>query len=126
MKTIDLEYVTLTFIDDKTVLVEAKYGVEITGEDCPNTHEIIEKEMSADYGMIINRKEDYSIAPLQVYNVLNGFKRLKAIAIVNHKARTAICVETEQKLFRGQLEDFTTVDAARSWLDDQLAAASVR
>ena len=38
--------------------------------------------MSGHYGMIIDRKSDYSIVPIDVYEVLNGLEKLKAIAVV--------------------------------------------
>jgi len=82
MKYIDTDAVHMTILDDSVVLVEARHGVEISSVNARVANELIAREMPGNYGMIINRKEDYSIVPVDVYEVLNRMDRLKAIALV--------------------------------------------
>ena len=116
MKYLDTDFIHISILDDKTVLVEAMEGVEIDLEKSKYANELIESEMPDDYGMIINRKADYSIVPVDVYNILNSLKKLKAIAIVVYKSRNFLPVETEKKLFKGKLEVFDSVQEAHQWV----------
>ncbi|NIQ11611.1 MAG: hypothetical protein GWO08_17490, partial [Gammaproteobacteria bacterium] len=65
---------------------------------------------------IIDRKEDYSIVPVDVYEVLNGFEKLKAIAIVIYKETSAPNVAIEEYLFNGRMKLFSDVEEAEAWL----------
>lgn len=118
MKSIDTDFIHIDILDQKTVLVEAVEGVEIDLVKALHANEMIAREMPSDYGMIINRKADYSIVPLDVYNVLNGIPTLKAIAIVVHGKRNFLPINTEKKLFERDLEVFGSIEGARQWLSE--------
>ena len=68
--------------------------------------------------MIIDRKEDYSIIPVDVYEVINSMDRLKAIAIVLYNETAKLGMATEKHLFNGSLAVFDNVEVARVWLKD--------
>jgi Fe2+ or Zn2+ uptake regulation protein len=76
--------------------------------------------MPGNYGMIIDRKADYSIVPVDVYNVLNSLEQLKAIAIVVHNKKSFFPLSAEQKLYQGKLEVFHTISEARQWIEEIL------
>ena len=120
MKYIATDFIHINILDAETVLVEAFDGVDINAEKSIYANQLIEKEMTNYYGMIIDRKADYSIVPVDVYNVLNSFKRLKAIAIVLHNKRSYFPISAEQKLYKGKLEVFQTVDQAHKWIKEVL------
>lgn len=120
MKHIDTDFIHISILDDETVLVEAMEGVDITFEKSKYANQLIADEMPANYGMIIDRKADYSIVPVDVYNVLNSFKRLKAIALVVHNKKSYFPVSAEQKLFQGKLEVFQTINEAYKWINNTL------
>jgi len=120
MKYLDTDFIHISILDNKTVLVEAMEGVEINLEKSKYANELIESEMPGNYGMIINRKADYSIVPVDVYNILNSLKKLKAIAIVVYNRRNFLPVETEKKLFKGRLEVFNSVQEAHQWVSQVL------
>lgn len=120
MKYIDTDFIHISILDAKTVLVEAMYGVEIDLEKSRYANQLIANEMPANYGMIIDRKADYSIVPVDVYNVLNSFERLKAIALVVHNKTSYFPVSVEQKLYQGQLEAFQTINQAHRWIEKKL------
>jgi hypothetical protein len=102
------------------VLVEAMDGVNINLAKSIYANQLIANEMPGDYGMIIDRKADYSIVPVDVYNVLNSFERLKAIALVVHNKKSYFPVTAEKKLYLGKLEIFQTVIQAHKWLEETL------
>ena len=120
MKYIDTDFIHISILDAKTVLVEAMYGVDIDLEKSRYANQLIANEMPANYGMIIDRKADYSIVPVDVYNVLNSFERLKAIALVVHNNKSYFPVSVEQKLYQGQLEVFQTINQAHRWIEKKL------
>jgi len=97
-------------------LVEAKYGVEINGVNSKVANDLIASEISGNYGLIFNRKKDYSIVPVDVYEVLNSMDRLKAIAVVLYNETSKLGIVTEQHLFNGMLAIFDNVEDARAWL----------
>jgi hypothetical protein len=120
MKQIDTDYVHINFLDDKTVLVEVREGVEIDYDKASNVIRLINDKMKSDYGIISNRKADYSIVPHQVYDVLNSIENLKAIAIVVTK-RTFLPLTSEQKFFNKKLEAFETIQEAHKWILNALS-----
>ena len=120
MKNIETDFIHISILDTKTVLVEAMEGVDINLEKSKYANQLISDEMPGDYGMIIDRKADYSIVPVDVYNVLNSFERLKAIAIVVHNKKSYFPVSAEQQLYKGKLEVFQTINQAHQWLEETL------
>jgi len=114
------ETVVAEKIADNIVLVVAKEGVEINAINAIQSNHIIEEAMGCNYGMIIDRKNDYSIDPVNVYQLLNTIERLKVIALVLHKKSSMSLVSTEEHLFKGPLKAFTDLDAAIEWTKKQL------
>ncbi|MDH5444902.1 MAG: hypothetical protein OEY52_05050 [Gammaproteobacteria bacterium] len=121
MKYIPTDFMHISILDDRTVLVEAMPGVEIDGAKSRYANELIQKEMPGEYGMIIDRKSDYSIVPVAVYDILNSIDNLKAIAIVVHGTRSFLPFETEKNLFKGELEIFQTIREAHEWIGKVLS-----
>ena len=115
MKYLDTDFIHIQILDPQTVLVEAIDGVEIDLEKSKHANDLIENEMSNDYKMIINRKADYSIVPIDVYKILNGLKKLKSIGIVVNNKPNFLPMSTEKKLFKGKLEFFQTIKDAHEW-----------
>lgn len=116
MRCLDTKYVYNSILDDQTILVEAKDGVEIDDEISKYNSHLIESAMPGNYGMIIDRKSDYSIVPIAVYNNLNKLEKLKAIAIVVHNKPNFLPVEAERSLFKGELEVFEYIREAHQWI----------
>lgn len=120
MKKIDTDFIHINILDDITVLVEAMEGVDITFEKSNYANQLIEDAMLGNYGMIIDRKADYSIVPVDVYSVLNSLQRLKAIAIVVYNKKSYFPLSAEKKLYQGKLEVFQTVNDAHQWIKETL------
>jgi len=116
MTSFEFDFIHIQVLDDKTVLVEAVDGIEIDAIKARRANEAIARAMPGNYGMIINRKADYSIVPLDVYKVLNSIPTLKALAIVIRNGRNFLPIITEKKLFARELEVFDSIDSARQWL----------
>lgn len=121
MHRLDTDFIHINILDNQTVLVEAVDGVEIDAAKSQYANQLIEKEMPGTYGMIIDRKADYSIVPIEVYNILNSLNKLKAIAIVVHSKRNFLPDDTEKHLFRGELEIFQTIADAHTWIHSVLS-----
>lgn len=124
MKTIETDFIHISILDSNTVLVEAMEGVDINLEKSRYANQLIADEMPGNYGMIIDRKADYSIVPVDVYNVLNSLERLKAIAIVVHSKKSYFPLSAEQQLYKGQLEVFQTISQAHKWLEETLHSSN--
>ena len=105
-KTIKSKFGQFIFFDDHTVVAEASYGVNIDADKAQYAIELIEKELSHDYAMILDRKADYSIMPIEVYELFNSRERLKAIAIIEHKKPNILSGNLEQRIFKGEIEKF--------------------
>ena len=121
MKYIDTDFIHISILDERTVLVEAIDGVEINLDKAKYANKLIENEMPGNYGMIINRKADYSIVPVDVYNILNSLRKLKAIALVVYSKRSFLPVKTEKNLFKEKLEVFDSVREAHEWVSQVLS-----
>ena len=120
MKTIDTPTVRISVLDEQVVLVEARHGVNIDAAESRRDSEAMSAAMPGDYGMIIDRKEDYSIVPAHVYAVLNSNPRLKAIAIVVHREMTMVTAPGERPFFRGAFKVFLRVEDAQAWIKSVL------
>jgi hypothetical protein len=116
MKYIATDFIHISILDAQSVLVEAMDTVEIDLEKSKYANELIENEMPGDYGMIIDRKADYSIVPVDVYDILNKIQKLKAIAIVTHNKRSYFPVSIEQKLYKGKFGTFQSIKQAHEWI----------
>lgn len=120
MQKIETPTLTIHVLDDTTVVLEGRPGVNIDARHARRDNELIAGLMPGDYGIIIDRKADYSIAPVEVYEVLNAMTRLKAIAIVAHRPITAATAPAEKPLYRGLFRTFLSVDDAHAWLKSVL------
>jgi hypothetical protein len=107
-----------SFLDAHTVVATAHDGVEIDGQKVQQAIALIEKELTGDYALILNRKEDYSIVPVEVYKYFGSLGRLKAIAIVMYSHREFLPGDMEQRLFKGMLGKFNSIEKAHSWLKE--------
>ena len=116
MKYIDTDFIHICILDDHTALVKAIDGVEIDDEKSKYANKLIENEMPDNYGMIIDRKADYSIVPIDVYRNLNKIEKLKAIAIVVHNKTNFLPIESEKRFFNGKLEVFEYIKEAHEWI----------
>lgn len=118
MEVLEMGFLKANLLDRKTVLVEAREGVEIDHEKSTYANQLIQDKMPGDYGMIIVRNRDYSIVPIDVYKVLNSIDTLKALAIVTPAGRNFLPIQTEKKMYDGQLESFLTVEEAQKWIEE--------
>jgi hypothetical protein len=108
-------------LDDHTVRFEAREGVDTDAERVRLSARKIGEAYSGDYGMIVDRKADYSLDPVPVYAILDALSNLKAIAIVCYRSTTLGMIAMERKLSRGELEGFSGLDCARAWLTRRLS-----
>ena len=116
MKIIKADFGTFTFLDEQTVAATANHGVEIDRTKAQYAIDLIEKEMPADYGIILDRKADYSVAPIEVYQFFASQERLKAIAIVTYNRRDFLPDNLEEKLFGSSIQKFASIMEAHNWI----------
>jgi hypothetical protein len=110
------EFAKFIFIDDQTVIAEAYDGVNIDGKKIRFAIDLIENNVPGDYALILNRKADYSVVPVEVYKFLASLERLKAIAIVRYKARDFLPENMEAILFEGNIKKFFSINEAHEWI----------
>lgn len=122
MKTLETDFGRFTFLDRHTVVAEARKGVNIDGNKVKEAILLIEQELPGDYAMILDRKADYSVAPVEVYRYFASIQRLKAIAIVNYHRRGFLPEDMERRLYGGEIESFTSIAAAHDWVQEKIVS----
>lgn len=106
VKKIETVFLRVIILDPVTAMVEAMPGVEVDSNKARQALDLIENAVSGSYGLIVNRKSDYSIVPIDVFNVLNRRDRLIAITIVLHRRKHLLPVSTE-KIIPGAVTGFS-------------------
>lgn len=115
-KTIKADFAQFIFLDDSTVVARANDGVNIDGKKVQYAIDLIEKELPGDYAMILDRKADYSVMPVEVYKFFASREKLKAIAIVTYKGRDFLPDNMEQRIFENKIEKFSSINEAQEWI----------
>jgi len=113
-----------TILNKRIVLVRMKDGTNVDGEIAREGNHAIARAMGGDYGMLIDRTQDYSIMPVEVFNILNNIPTLKAIAVVIHRPRSEINTLLDQRLSQVPLDIFSTIEEAQQWLETTLDQVS--
>ena len=85
-------------------------------------HQIITEQLGGCYGMIVDRREEYSVMPVPVFEFLNSWEPLKAIVIVTHRSMSKKIAEIDQSLSNKPLVLMDNVDQAQVWIDDKMRA----
>lgn len=116
MKDIDTPTSRISVVEDNVVLIRAREGVIIDGEQSRHANKLIADAVPGNYGIIIDRKEDYSIVPAEVYEILNSMDRLKAIAIVTHRDSSFTFALVEKPFYHGHFKVFSDMEEARAWI----------
>lgn len=120
-KVIKVDFGQLTLLDDQTVVATAKEGANIDGAKVKIAIDLIESELPGDYSLILERKYDYSVMPVEVYKFFASLKKLKAIAIIANSDRTFLPDNMEQRIFGRDLEMFPTIEKAYEWINSLLS-----
>ena len=116
MKHIDTDFIHINIHDNKAVILEAVEGVKIDKKKSEDIIKLVENEMPGNFGFIIDRKSDYSIAPIEVYTNLNQCDRLKAIAIVVHDKTNFLPLDYEKRFYKGEIKVFEDIRDAHEWI----------
>ena len=116
MKTIKKDFGQFTFLDEHTVVAEAYKGVEIDAEKVKQAIELIESELSGEYGMILDRKSEYSIMPIEVYEFFASIERLKVLSIVSYRIHDALPEGTEEAIYGKNIKKFNSIESAHEWM----------
>lgn len=115
--TIETSSLKARILNDHVVLVQAKHGVEVTPKASKEIDQFIIDGTSGNYGIIIDRVEDHSVVPIDMFEVLNKIPTLYAIAIVVHKSSSMTAAEIDRMLFNRELEIFTSIEEAKAWVE---------
>ena len=115
MREIDAGYAKLFLYDEKIVVVETKPGVIVEGSMVKAALDLIEKQIAADYSVIINRKNEYKLMRLEIYNETNHRQRLIGIAIVTHSKAAEMLTDLEIPLSQKKIAKFSNLEDAISW-----------
>lgn len=107
---------TFDFVDAHTVIASAHEAVEIDAAKVKHAIELIEETFDGDYALVLNRRSDYSVMPMQVYQFFSAIPRLRAIAIVRYNRREMLPDDMEMRLFDGPLQKFSTLEDACAWV----------
>jgi len=114
---INLGVAVATVINERVVILRGKPGVEINRQTASSVLTGVEQLVPGEFGLIIDRKADYSVAPVETFDVLNNTPRLKAVAMVTYRPTTTSLAQLDQRLYKGQLKIFNALDAAEAWIN---------
>ena len=117
-KTHKADFGQFVFLDEHTVVAAANEGVNIDSAKIQYAINLIEKELPGEYAIILDRKSDYSVVPVEVYTFFSNVKRLKALAIVRYAAREFLPHNMEQRIFKRKIEKFTSINDAHEWINN--------
>lgn len=120
-KIINIDFGQFNFLDERTVVATAHEGENIDAKKVHDGIALIEQTLPGNYALILNRKNDYSIVPVEVYKYFASLERLKAIAIVHYSNREFLPDNMEQRIFGRTIQKFKTVDDAHDWLNSSFA-----
>lgn len=112
------ETVEGSIIDDFVVVLRAKSGVTIDIDEATAIIAAIEAKLTGDYGILVDRVNDYSVSPVGVYQFLNTRSRLRAMALVLYRPISMAVSDIETSLANKPIKVFDNVDAANTWLRD--------
>lgn len=112
---IDHPKTVLQLLDGHVVLIETRQGVTVSREMARQVCDLLERQLAGDYSLVINRKEDYSIALVETYGELNSRKRLRKIAVVSYRKLTDRIADIEKELYHKELSVFSNVEDAIAW-----------
>jgi len=116
-KILKADFGQFTFLDDHTVVATANDGVNIDGEKVQYAINLIEQRLPGDYAIILERKSDYSVVPVEVYTIFSNLERLKALAIVRYSTHEFLPDNMEQRISRKKIEKFTSISDAHDWIN---------
>lgn len=121
MKTFDTATGIAAILNDRVALIRVRAGMEVGYDNGREVLHQIDDAMPADYGIIIDRAEDYSLDPVAVYQISNNLSRLKALAIVVYRDRSMLTAEIDKRLSRKDIAIFSTIDEAKTWIESKFA-----
>lgn len=116
MKKLETRTSFIEILDHEIALSRPKQGVEVNYEAARQGVALISDAMPGDFGLIIERAEDYSIIPTQVFEVLNETPKIKVIAIVVHNEISEKTAELNKMFFDRELQVFFSVGQAHEWV----------
>jgi len=122
METFNTATGTATIYNDQVALIRVKAGVDVVYDNALQVLSDIDRRMLGDYGIIIDRAEDYSLSPVEVYQICNSLERLKALAIVIYRPSSKPTTEIDRRLFVGSLDVFADIDTAKRWIESIVTA----
>jgi len=106
MKKIESPISHIQILSENVVLSQPRQSAEVGYEAARLGIVLISNAMPGEFGLIIERAEDYSIIPVEVFEVINETPKLKVIAIVVHKESSAKTAELNKMFFHRELEVF--------------------
>lgn len=93
----------------------------ITIEDVKDVVTTCQENIDGAFALISDRKNEYSIDPIELYSLLNSSKNLKCAAIVAYRIATEKLYKVEKVIEEDvssgdlPLEMFSTLDSAIDW-----------
>jgi hypothetical protein len=115
MTEIDADYARLRLHGERIVIVETKPGVLVEGSMVRKALDLIEAHIPTDYGVVIDRKNDYRLMRFEIYEEVNSREKLRGLAIVTHSKAANMLTELEAPLCRKAFAKFDCMDDAVNW-----------
>jgi len=102
-------------LNERTVVACANEGENINLAKAKIAINLIEKALPAEFVLIMDRKNHYSIEPVEVYKYFGQVVRLRGIAIVTYRSPDFLPDNMEQRIAQVEMRKFSSVEDALMW-----------
>jgi hypothetical protein len=102
-------------IDEKVILVEVRNGVFVDRKIVKHHLNLLERLIGKNYGIVDNRKNDFSHDIVEIYEEFHSRVRLKKVAVVTHRNQTKLISKIEGQLCQKDFAVFDDVESAIRW-----------
>lgn len=130
IQKIDMKIGTLSIFKGNAASIEITDTDNITEQDVINVILNCEKIIEGPYGLISDRKQEYSVDPSSLYQILTSRERLKCAAIVSYRSNTEMFFPVEENI-EGHISQnqiplklFHTLDSAVEWVQEYISSCN--
>ena len=122
MRTIQRDFAQFILRDDRILVIRVDEGVEVGGEEVDEILDLITGEAGSARGLLIDRRNDYSLGAEAIPRLMQEFPHITAQAVLVYSERSEQVVQYLRTL-EPAMRIFHEESAALEWLRAEISAA---
>lgn len=126
LKQISLSFCDIVFLTDNIAEVTTHCGVEVGDAQVDEYHHFWETTMSAPFGVLVNKQNDYSYA-FSAMRRIGALAMLRAVAVLHYSGKSQELQQLVNRVRPGNqlnMQHFFDRDRAIAWLQAELSDQS--